>query len=153
MSEKQYVIFKLDKEEYGIDIMNVKEISQYQEIIKVPNAPSFVEGIINFRGNVIPVISLRKRFNMKESIIGKDSRIIIISIGQKEVGFLVDEASQTIRLDDSDIDPTPDIISGDAREFITGIGKLDNGLLILINLEKVLSEKEKLLINKIELSD
>lgn len=153
MSEKQYVIFKLEKEEYGIDIMAVKEISPYQEVFKVPNAPSFVEGVINFRGNVIPVISLRERFNMQKGIMDKDTRIIIISIGEKEIGFLVDEASQTITLNDEDIDPTPDVISGDSREFISGIAKLDNRLLILISLEKVLSKREKILINKMEVSD
>ena len=90
---------------------------------------------------------------MQKGIIDKDTRIIIISIGEKEIGFLVDEASQTITLNDKDIDPTPDVISGDSREFISGIGKLNNRLLILISLEKVLSNREKILINKMEVFD
>lgn len=144
MSEKQYVVFKLGKEKYGIDIMNVKEIGPYQESVRVPNTPDFIEGIINFRGKVIPIINLKKRFKLEDKGITNDTRIIIINLEQKQVGFVVDEASQTVRLDDKDIDPTPEIISSVDRRYITGVGKLgENRLLILIDLEKVLSDEEK----------
>lgn len=144
MAEQQYVVFKLGKEEYGIDIMNVKEIGPYQESVKVPNTPDFIEGIINFRGKVIPIVNLEKRFNLKDNGITNDTRIIIINLKDKQVGFVVDEASQTVRLDDEDIDPAPDIISSVDRRYITGVGKLDEKrLLILIDLEKVLSDEEK----------
>ncbi|WDV47291.1 chemotaxis protein CheW [Clostridiaceae bacterium M8S5] len=143
MSEKQFVVFKLGKEEYGIDIMNVKEIGPYQESIKIPNAPSFVEGIINYRGNVIPIICLKKRFGLDMTEVDKNTRIIVINLHEKQIGFLVDEASQTIRLSDDSIDAAPDIVSGIDRKYITGVGKLDNRLIILIDLERVLSEAEK----------
>lgn len=143
MSENQYVVFKLGEEEYGIDIMNVREIIQYQESVKVPNSPKFIEGIINFRGKVIPIVCLKKRFGMKDREVDANTRIIVINLKDKQVGFLVDEASQTVRLDDSNIDPTPDIIVGIERKYITGVGKLDNRLIILIDLEKVLTEDEK----------
>ncbi len=125
MSENQYVIFKLDQEEFGIDIMNVKEIIPYQESVHVPNTPKFIEGIINYRGNVIPVINLKKRFNIGLAETTEDTRIIVITLGgEKEVGFIVDEASQTIRLDEDQIDPAPDIISGIDKRYIIGVGKL-----------------------------
>lgn len=144
MAEQQYVVFKLGKEEYGIDIMNVKEIGPYQESVKVPNTPDFIEGIINFRGKVIPIVNLEKRFNLEDNGVTNDTRIIIINLKDKQVGFVVDEASQTVRLDDKDIDPAPDIISSVDRRYITGVGKLDEKrLLILIDLEKVLSDEEK----------
>ncbi|SHI11791.1 chemotaxis protein CheW [Sporanaerobacter acetigenes] len=144
MAEQQYVVFKLGKEEYGIDIMNVKEIGPYQESVKVPNTPDFIEGIINFRGKVIPIVNLEKRFNLEDNGVTNDTRIIIINLKDKQVGFVVDEASQTVRLDDEDIDPAPDIISSVDRRYITGVGKLDEKrLLILIDLEKVLSDEEK----------
>lgn len=144
MAEQQYVVFKLGKEEYGIDIMNVKEIGPYQESVKVPNTPDFIEGIINFRGKVIPIVNLEKRFNLEDNGVTNDTRIIIINLKDKQVGFVVDEASQTVRLDDEDINPAPDIISSVDRRYITGVGKLDEKrLLILINLEKVLSDEEK----------
>ena len=90
MAEQQYVVFKLGKEEYGIDIMNVKEIGPYQESVKVPNTPDFIEGIINFRGKVIPIVNLGKRFNLKDNGITNDTRIIIINLKDKQVGFVVD---------------------------------------------------------------
>ncbi len=150
MSENQYVVFKLGKEEYGIDIMNVREIVQYQECVKIPNSPKFIEGIINFRGKVIPIICLKKRFRMEDKTIDANTRIIVINLNDRQIGFLVDEASQTIRLDDANIDPTPEIISGIERKYITGVGKHDDRLIILIDLEKVLTEDEKEKIHMLE---
>ena len=143
MAENQYVVFNLDKEEFGIDIMNVKEIIPYKESIQVPNTPNFIEGIINYRGNVIPIINLKRRFKLGIEEMTKDTRIVVITLEDKEIGFVVDEASQTLRLDESQIDPAPDIISGVDRKYITGVGKVDNRLLILMDLEKVLTDKEK----------
>ncbi|WP_425446548.1 chemotaxis protein CheW [Dethiothermospora halolimnae] len=143
MAESQYVIFKLGKEEYGIDIMNVKEIGPYQESIEVPNAPKFVQGIINFRGEVIPIINLKRRFNLPDKETDNNTRIIIINLKEKQVGFIVDEASETMRLQDKDIDPAPDIVGGVDKRYITGVGKSDDRLIILIDLEKILSEEEK----------
>mgnify|MGYP000896140226 CR=1 FL=1 len=151
MSEKQYVVFKLGKEEYGIDIMNVKEIGPYEESVKVPNTPRFIEGIINYRNRVIPIINLKRRFKLEDKGLTNDTRIIIINLNDKQIGFVVDEASQTVTLDDKNIDPAPDIISSIDKRYITGVGKLDNKrLLILIDLEKVLNDKE---IDEIEKMD
>ncbi len=143
MSEKQYVVFKLDKGEFGIDIMNVQEISPYEESTSLPNTPDFMEGVINYRGKVIPIINLKKRFLLGKIEYNKDTRIIVINLNDKEVGFVVDEASQTVRLNDTDIDPAPEIISGVDKRYITGVGKLgEKRLLILIDLNKVLSGEE-----------
>lgn len=143
MTESQYVVFKLGKSEFGIDIMNVKEIGTYVEAVSLPNTPSFIEGVINYRGKVIPVINLKKRFNLGDWGVTKDTRIIVITLNEKEVGFIVDEASQTIRLNDEQIDPAPSFVGGIDKRYITGVGKLDdNRLLILIDLEKVLNDDE-----------
>lgn len=149
MSEKQFVVFKLNNEEYGINIMNVKEIGPYKESVKIPNTPSFIEGIVNYRGSVIPIVNLRKRFNIGELEVGTNTRIIIINLNERQIGFIVDEASQTIRLSDGDIEPAPEIISSIDSRYIIGVGKKDERLIILIDLEKVLSEKEKEEINNI----
>ena len=141
--EKQYVVFMLGKEEYGIDIMNVREIVPHQDSIKIPNAPNFISGIINYRGTVIPIIDLKKRFNLTDSQVDGNTRIIVINLDEKQIGFIVDEASQTVRLQDKEIDPTPDIVAGVDRKYITGVGKLESRLIILIDLEKVLTEEEK----------
>lgn len=151
MAENQYVVFKLGKSEFGIDIMNVKEIGTYVEAVSLPHTPSFIEGVINYRGKVIPVINLNKRFGLGDGEITKDTRIIVITLKEKEVGFIVDEASQTIRLSDEQIDPAPSFIGGVDKRFITGVGKLENNrLLILIDLEKVLNDDEIEEIEKLE---
>lgn len=143
MVEKQYVIFKLDKGEFGIDIMNVKEIGPYEESISLPNTPDFIEGIINYRGSVIPVINLKKRLLLGNTEITNDTRIIVISLEERDIGFIVDEASQTIRLNNDQIDAAPDYIKGIDKRYITGVGKLDEKrLLILIDLEKILTDEE-----------
>lgn len=153
MSEKQFVVFKLDEEEYGIDIMNVKEIGTYQEPVKVPNCPNFIEGIVNYRGDVIPIVNLKKRFNLNELNINKNTRLIIINVSDKQVGFVVDEASQTVILNEEDIEKTPDIITSVDSEYITGVGKKEDRLILLINLEKVLTEVEKKKIQTMDLSN
>ena len=143
MSEKQYVIFKLDRGEFGIEIMNVREIVPYEESISIPDTPDFIEGVINHRGNVIPIINLKNKFSLSKLEITKDTRIIVITLDEREVGFIVDEASQTVRLNNEEIDPAPSIIGGVDKRYITGVGKLDEKrLLILIDLEKILSEDE-----------
>ncbi|KXZ40191.1 purine-binding chemotaxis protein CheW [Alkalithermobacter thermoalcaliphilus JW-YL-7 = DSM 7308] len=142
MAEKKYVIFKLNKEEYGVDIMTVKEVSEFKEATKVPNTPSFVEGIINIRGDVTPIINLKKRFNLKENE-NEASRIIVVNIKDKLVGFLVDDASQVVSIDENSIDPPPEIVSGVDKKYIQGIGKLGDKMIIILDLEKVLSEEEK----------
>ncbi len=143
MSEKQYVVFNLDKGEFGIDIMNVREIIPYEESVSLPDTPSFSEGVINYRGNVIPIINLRKRFSLEEIEKTKDTRIIVIALEEKEIGFVVDEASQTLRLDDKLIDPAPSVMGGVQKRYIKGLGKIDEKrLLIIINLEEILSLEE-----------
>lgn len=143
MAEKQYVIFRLAKGEFGIDIMQVKEIGPYEEAVSLPNTPDFIVGVINYRGNVIPIINLKKRLSLGNLDITKDTRIIVINLGDKEIGFIVDEASQTIRLNDDQVDPTPTYIKGIDQRYITGVGKLDEKrLLILIDLEKILTDEE-----------
>lgn len=143
MSEKQYVIFKLGNEEYGVDIMNVKEISEFKESTHVPNSPYFVDGIINLRGEIIPIVNLKKRFKVSSSEIDSDTRIIVININDRNVGFVVDEASQVLRINDNDIDDAPEIIAGVDRQYITGVGKVGEKIIILLDLEKILTDDEK----------
>lgn len=143
MSEKQYVIFKLGSEEYGVDIMNVREITELKETTKIPNTPNFIEGVINLRGSVVPVINLKKRFTLEETTINKNSRIIIVTIGEKQIGFIVDDASQVMTLKEEDIENPPEIITGVDRRYIVGIGKREEKIIILLDLIAVFSEDEK----------
>jgi len=143
MTENQFVVFMLGDEKYGVDILNVSTISEYLEITKVPDAPVYVEGIINLRGDIIPVINLKKRFNIAETSISDDTRIIIYSIDGVAIGFLVDEASQVLRIDDSQIEPTPTILKGADREYISGVGKHEGKIIILLDFAKILSDDER----------
>jgi len=142
----QLVSFKIGDEEFGVDILNVQEINKMATITKVPNAPDFVEGVINLRGRVIPIIDLRTRLKLERKTHDKDTRIIVVEISGKTVGFIVDSVQEVLRIPMNITEAPPEIVSGVDSEFIRSVGKLEDRLLILIDLEKVLSEKEKSMI-------
>lgn len=142
MAQKQYVIFKLGDQAFGIDISSVREITVAKEATKVPNLGSFFEGIINMRGKIIPVVNLKKRLNIKGED-GKSNRIIISSLEEKEIGFLVDEASQVITLKEEDVDSPPEILGGGDKSYIVGIGRVDGEIIIMLDLIRVFSVNEK----------
>ncbi|MEA4847077.1 MAG: chemotaxis protein CheW [Clostridiaceae bacterium] len=150
MAELQFVVFKLGKEEYGVNIIQVQEIGHYIEPVKVPNTPEFIEGVMSLRDNVIPVISLRKRFNISEDNlngpgqdVNEDTRTIVINLKDKQIAFIVDGASEVLTLNESDIQETPDIIAGVDRKYVSGIGKKGDRLLILLDLNYLLNEQEQ----------
>lgn len=145
--EHQLVVFELANEHYGVDIAMVEGIIKMQQITAVPHAPSYVEGVTNLRGAVLPVIDLRKRFNLPLEDTTKDSRIIHIAIDNVKVGMIVDAVSEVLRVPEEAIEPTPPIVTTVDSAFITGIAKIDNRLVILLDLGKVLSinEQEKLM--------
>lgn len=142
----QLVGFRLGNEEYGIDILKVQEINRIADITRIPQSPDFVEGVINLRGNVIPIIDLRKRFNMPEREHDRQTRIVVGEIDGRTVGLVVDAVSEVIRLPANTIEPAPKIVSKDQADYITGIGKLDDRLLMLLDIDKILtvSDKDKL---------
>ena len=141
--ELQLVTFKIGKEEFSVDILKVQEIIRTMEITRVPRSPEFVEGVINLRGKVIPVLDLRKRFGLSKTEHSKDTRIIVVETNGKTVWLVVDSVSEVLRLDASTVEPPPEIVGGIDSEYIDGVGKLEDRLIILLNLDKVLSPKEK----------
>ena len=141
--EKQYVIFKLNQEEYGVAISHVQEITEIKSITSVPNTPSFVEGIINLRGKIVPIVSIKKRFDLPLEGEVSEQRIIIINLNEKQAGFIVDDASQVLTMDESQIEGPPELIAGVDRDYIIGIGKVDEKIIVLLDLEKILNEQEK----------
>jgi purine-binding chemotaxis protein CheW len=138
----QLVSFTLGKEEFGIDILRVQEINRTSSVTRVPNAPHFIEGVINLRGKVIPIVDLRKRFGMPQSQHDKNTRIIVVEVLTKTVGFIVDSVREVLRIPQSVVDPPPPIVGGISSDYIEGVGKMDDRLLILLNLEKALSSAE-----------
>ncbi len=143
VSEKQLVVFNLSGETYGVDISAVHEIIRMQSITNIPRTPDFVEGVINLRGRIIPVIDLRKRFGLEQGETTQLSRIIVVEVDGITVGMIVDAVSEVLRLPANSIEPPPPVISGVAVEYIHGVGKLDEQLIILLDLNKVLEKEEK----------
>lgn len=141
--EIQLIIFKLGKEEYAVPITNVQEIIMVCPSTKLPKTPPFMEGVINLRGRIIPVLDGRKKFNLDViSDCNKiDERIIVLDVEQEIVGLIVDAVSEVIHLQTTDIDPPP-IDMVDDTDFLWGVGKLKDRLLILINPKKFLSQNE-----------
>lgn len=139
----QLVSFKIGNEEFGVDILNVQEINKMTQITRVPNAPDFVEGVINLRGRIIPVIDLRTRLKLDKKEHDKDTRIIVVEISNKTVGFIVDAVKEVLRVPVSITEAPPEIVTGIDSEFIKSVGKLDDRLLILIDLNKIITNVEK----------
>ena len=138
----QLVTFGIGEEEFGIDILKVQEIIRTMAITKVPNSPPYVEGVINLRGKVIPVIDLRSRFNMEYRSHDSHTRIIVIELHGMIIGFVVDEVSEVLRIQSNTVEPPPPVVSGIESEYIKGVGKLDDRLLILLDLEKLIPVEE-----------
>ncbi|MBW1956663.1 MAG: chemotaxis protein CheW [Deltaproteobacteria bacterium] len=147
MDEEQVVCFWVEKEEYGIDIMQVQEIIRVDEITAVPNAPRFVEGIVNLRGNVLPVLDMRTRFGLEKGERTEQNRIIVVDIAGKTTGIIVDSVSEVIRIPRDRIEPPPDLITeaGIEGRYIEGIGKLDEGkrIIVLVQVDALLTGNEK----------
>ncbi len=134
----QLVTFRIGEEEFGVDILAVQEIIRMMQITMVPRAPEFIEGVINLRGKVIPVINMRTRFNKPALDQDSNTRIVVMELENKIVGFLVDGVSEVLRIPESTVEDPPPVVAGIGSEYIRGIGKLDNRLLILLNLDNLL---------------
>jgi len=141
--EKQLVIFDLAGEHFGIDISVVESIVKMQKITHLPRVPDYVEGIINLRGSVLPVIDLVKRFGIAAHDQTSETRIVVINMGTMKMGMIVDAVSEVLTFEESIIEPTPAIISSVDTEFITGIIKAEARLIILLDLASVLKLEEQ----------
>lgn len=144
MATLQQVIFKLDKEEYGIDIMKVNVIEKYSEVVKIPNAPEYIEGIINLRGEVLPVYSLRKKFNLKEKEASEETKIIVAITNEMKIGFVVDQVMEILHIEDETIENTPKIVTGISHKYIKSVAKLDGRMIILVDIDLIVSDEEKI---------
>ena len=138
----RWVTFQLDKEMYGVNVMQVREVLRYSDIAPVPGAPAYVLGIINLRGNVVSVIDTRMRFGLPPAEVTDNTRIMIIESERQTVGILVDSVAEVVDLNTKDIDDTPNVGTEESAKFICGVCNRNDELLILIELYKLLSEEE-----------
>ena len=139
----QVVSFALGSEEYGVDIAQVQEINRMVAITRVPRAPQFMEGVINLRGQLIPIVDLRTRFGMERAERTKNTRIVVTEIGSKRLGIVVDSVSEVLRIPVDQIEGAPDLVAGVDTEYIRGVGKMDDRLIIMLDLARVISASEK----------
>lgn len=145
--DAQMVIFKLADADYGIPIDKVMEINRLVDITKLPQTPEYMEGVINLRGKVIPVIDLRKRFNLATKVYDDDTRIMIIDIEGKTVGIIVDAVHEVLQIQGDSIEPPPPAFILDAQ-YIEGIGKLEDRLVILLNIDRIMTSRETIRLNE-----
>jgi purine-binding chemotaxis protein CheW len=141
--ENQLVIFELASEHYGLNIAAVESIIKMQTITTVPHAPHFVEGVTNLRGQVLPVVDLRRRFDLSQKDESKDTRIIVVEINGSTVGMIVDAVTEVLRVADESIEPPSPLVTTVDSAFIIGVAKLDERLVILLDLAKVFNSQEQ----------
>lgn len=145
-NQKQLVTFQLGNEQYGIDIMEVNEIWKVDSIRPIPNAPSYVEGIFNLRGDIVPVINLHRRFHIKQIQMNEDDELlsgsIIININGTKIGIIIDKILRVVTIDLDQVKPPPQIISGIGAEYIQGVVQSEEGYLILLDIHRLFDPKE-----------
>lgn len=140
----QLVSFNLDREEYGVNVLKVREIIRITNVTRVPNTPFYVEGVINLRGKVIPIISLRKKFSLPEVENDKQTRIVVMDVDGELMGFIVDAVSEVLRITSTEIQPPPIVVNGGVdQEYLSGVINRADRLLVLLDLERVFSQEER----------
>ncbi|HEY3315504.1 MAG TPA: chemotaxis protein CheW [Bacillota bacterium] len=142
-TEDKYVVFQLGGEAYGVDINKVQDINPMTKITQVPRAPEFVEGIINLRGRVIPVIDLRKRFGLPPQDHTRSTVIVVVEVEGNTIGVIVDAVSEVLPIPRGVVEPPSPFIAGVDSDYLRGVAKLEDRLIILLDLEKALNRQEK----------
>ncbi|MEH7386554.1 chemotaxis protein CheW [Bacillus sp. JJ1521] len=141
-AQKKVIVFRLDDQEYATVIQNVRSIERMQEITRIPNVPNFIKGVINIRGEVTPIIDLKERLSIGKMNETNETRILIVEMNGIQTGLIVDAATDVIDIDASVVEPATNIMNGVNELFIEGVAKLENRLLLLLNLERVLIKQE-----------
>lgn len=150
ISYKEYLTFLLGEEEYGMDILKVQEIRGYDAVTKIANAPEFIKGVINLRGAIVPIVDLRIKFTVGKAEYNQFTVVIIINVASRVVGIVVDGVSDVLALNDENIRPRPEFGAALDTRYITGIGTVDERMLILVDIEKLMTGKEMELLEEVE---
>ena len=140
---RQFISFSVGEEEFGLELLHVREIIREREITWLPKAPSFVKGIINLRGDVIPLIDLRNKFGLERREDTAQTRVIVAEVEGRLIGIVVDSASQVVRIPAGQIEPPPRVLGGFSQELVRGVGKLEDKLVILLNPDTILTADER----------
>ena len=140
--KNKYLTFGLGKEDYGIEIKYVTEIIGIQKITEVPDMPHFIKGVINLRGKIIPVMDVRLKFNMKEKEYGERTCIVVVNINDSSVGLVVDEVNEVVDIPDNQIEPAPRTRKGESHKYVQGMGKIEEEVKILLDVNRLLNDDE-----------
>lgn len=147
----QLVTFTVGGEEFGLDVFAVHEILRWEPVTPVPRAPAFVEGVLDVRGALVPVVDLRRRFEVRAADADEETRIVVVQFGQERLGLVVDTVTEVLRTPETSVLPPPEYIRGLAAEFVRGIVRQDGRLIILIDLDRILSSEERIALERTEL--
>ncbi|QDP41031.1 chemotaxis protein CheW [Radiobacillus deserti] len=138
----KFIVFRVNEQEYAADIQQVVSIEKVQEVVQLPQTPDFIKGVINLRGSITPILDLKQRLGMQEATYTDQTRILIASMENVQVGLVVDVATDVLDIDNSVVEPAPDMVGGVSSKYLKGVAKLENRLLLLLDLERVLSFEE-----------
>lgn len=142
MRDSKVVVFKIDDEEFASDIMQVERILSYVEPNKIPDSPSYIKGVINYEDSILPIMDVKKRFNLNATKIKDDPKIIVVKYGERKIGLIVDMVSEVINIDEKILENAPDMVKGIKNTYLKGMIKLDDRIIILIDTEKILSKDD-----------
>lgn len=142
VASHEYLTFTLGAEEYGVDILKVQEIRGYDQVTRLPEAPEFIKGVINLRGLIVPVVDLRLKFRLSRATYDETTVMIVLAVAGRTIGVVVDGVSDVLRLDPSQVRGVPDLGSAIDRKFLTGLGVVDERMLILLDIERLMTSEE-----------
>ncbi len=148
-SANEYLTFKLGTEEYGIDILKVQEIRGYDAVTRIANAPEFIKGVVNLRGTIVPIVDMRIKFGLGDPEYNQFTVVIILNVGRRVVGIVVDSVSDVIMLGAEQIKPAPEFSSDFDTQYIVGLGTVDDRMLILMDIEKLVTSPDMALIDEV----
>lgn len=146
---QEFLVFTLGDEEYGIDILKVQEIRGYDQVTRIANTPAFIKGVTNLRGVIVPIIDLRVKFSQQDVSYNENTVVIVLNFSQRVVGIVVDGVSDVLSLSADQIRPAPEFAVTLSTEYLTGLGALDERMLILVDIEKLLSSEEMALVDSV----
>ncbi|OHV12039.1 chemotaxis protein CheW [Kushneria phosphatilytica] len=145
----EFLVFRLGDEEYGIDILKVQEIRGYEGVTRIANAPEFIKGVTNLRGVIVPIVDLRLRFDIGSAEYTGQTVVIVLNIGNRVVGIVVDGVSDVLTLSSEQIKPAPEFGASLSTQYLTGLGSVDERMLILVDIEKLMTSEEMALVDEV----
>ena len=150
---REFLVFSLGEEEYALDILKVQEIRGYENVTRIANAPPFIKGVTNLRGVIVPILDMRIKFAIAEATYDRETVVIVTNLGDRVVGIVVDRVLDVLTLEPNQISPAPEFSVGLPLAYLYGLGNLDNRMLVLVDIEKLLNSEEMALVDKVSGGD